>query len=176
MLTYEPASFWRENVIIIVIQLRVFAETSQSNVRGFVILRQGEGSTSFNKDNSGNLSGEKKVNWNFPMSRTRSRSRLTSNLKVPSFTWLGTTTTCVRKECDRYCFYIRTEISFGLYENKQESMTGMTVVWPAQLSLIFWNPSRHRQSKLPFKLMHSAPSPHEAMTSVHSLTSERGKW
>ena len=62
MLTYEPASFWRENVIIIVIQLRVFAETSQSNVRGFVILRQGEGSTSLNKDNSGNLSGEKKVN------------------------------------------------------------------------------------------------------------------
>ena len=124
VLTYEPASFWRENVIIIVIQLRVFAETSQSNVRGFVILRQGEGSTSFNKDNSGNLSGEKKVNWNFPMSRTRSRSRLTSNLEVPSFTWLGTTTTCVRKECDRYCFYIRTQISFGLYENKQEVWLG----------------------------------------------------
>ena len=31
------------NVIIIVILLRVFAETSQSNVRGFVILRPGEG-------------------------------------------------------------------------------------------------------------------------------------
>ena len=57
----EPASFWRENVIVIVILLRGFVETSQSNVGGFVILRPGEGSTSFNKNNSGNLSGEKKV-------------------------------------------------------------------------------------------------------------------
>ena len=59
VLAFGPVSFWRENVIVIVILLRVFAETSQSNVRGFVILRPGEGLTSFNKDNSGNLYGEK---------------------------------------------------------------------------------------------------------------------
>ena len=36
-----------------------------SNVRSFSILQSGEGSTSFNKDNSANFSGEKKYNEEF---------------------------------------------------------------------------------------------------------------
>ena len=36
-----------------------------SNVRSFRILQSGEGSTSFNNDNSANFSGEKKYNEEF---------------------------------------------------------------------------------------------------------------
>ena len=70
MLAREPASFWRENVIAVVIVLQVLARMSYggnklSNVRSFSILQSGEGSTSFNNDNSANFSGEKKYNEEF---------------------------------------------------------------------------------------------------------------
>ena len=59
MLTREPASFWRENAIAVVILLRVLMarmswwRNKLSNVRGFIILRQsGGGLNSFNRDNS----------------------------------------------------------------------------------------------------------------------------
>ena len=72
MLVRELASFWRENVIVVVILIRVFARLWVwlrrqviKKVRGLVILRPGEGLTSFNKDNSANFSGEKKCNEGF---------------------------------------------------------------------------------------------------------------
>ena len=36
-----------------------------SNIRSFIILQSGEGLTSFNNDNSANISGEKKCNEEF---------------------------------------------------------------------------------------------------------------
>ena len=51
----EPASFWRGNVIAVFIV--VVAETSESNVRSFIILRLGEGLTSFNKNYRVNFCG-----------------------------------------------------------------------------------------------------------------------
>ena len=67
MLAREPASFWRENVVAVVTVLRVLAscenvkvaENKLSNVRSFIILRSGEGITSFTKGNSANFSSEK---------------------------------------------------------------------------------------------------------------------
>ena len=41
------------------------AKTSYRKVRGFIILRSGEGLTSFNKNNRANFSGEKKGNEAF---------------------------------------------------------------------------------------------------------------
>ena len=41
-------------------------ENKLSNVRSFIILQSGEALTSFNNDNSANLSGEKKYNEEFP--------------------------------------------------------------------------------------------------------------
>ena len=43
----------------------VVAGGGLSNVRSFSILQSGEGSTSFNNDNSANFSGEKKYNEKF---------------------------------------------------------------------------------------------------------------
>ena len=55
MLTLEPASFWRENVIA------VFSGGNKlSNVRDFIIMQLGEGLTSFDKDSSAYFSSETK--------------------------------------------------------------------------------------------------------------------
>ena len=82
-------------MVAVVILLREFQRECRgggnklSNVRSFSILQSGEGSTSFNNDNSANFSGEKKCNEEFRenlffdntrknfkiKSRTRSRSR-----------------------------------------------------------------------------------------------------
>ena len=71
MLEREPASFWRKNVIAVVILLWIWWECRSgrneiSNVRSFTILRSGEGLTSFNIDNSANFSNEKKYLQSFP--------------------------------------------------------------------------------------------------------------
>ena len=61
----EPASFWRENVVAVVILLGVLARMLKcggnkiSNVRSFIILQSGEGVTFFTKGNSASFSGEK---------------------------------------------------------------------------------------------------------------------
>ena len=55
MLAREPASFLQEKVIVIFLG-RVVAETCYQMLE---VLRPVEGLTSFNKDNSGNYSGEK---------------------------------------------------------------------------------------------------------------------
>ena len=62
-------------------------QISVSNFRSFSILQSGEGSTSFNNDNSANFSGEKKYNEGFrgvyfltirekTLNRSRSRTRI----------------------------------------------------------------------------------------------------
>ena len=67
VLARKPASFWRENVVAVVSPLYEFNRecrsggNKSSNVRSFGILQSGEGSTSFNNDNSANFPGEKKV-------------------------------------------------------------------------------------------------------------------
>ena len=72
MLAREGASFWRENVVVIL--LRVLARVARecrsggnklSNVWNFSILQSREGSNSFNNDNSANFPGEKKYNGEF---------------------------------------------------------------------------------------------------------------
>ena len=70
VLTREPASFWRENEIAVVTLLRVLARMLKwrkqvINVRSLIILRSGEGLTSFNKDNSANVSWKKKYDAAF---------------------------------------------------------------------------------------------------------------
>ena len=62
---YEYESLWPENMKAIVILLLVLARMlywwdKVSIVRGFIILRSGEGLTSLNKDNSDDFFGEKK--------------------------------------------------------------------------------------------------------------------
>ena len=66
----EPASFWRENATdIVVLVLRCSEndaeeETSQSsNVKSCIILRSGEGSTSFNKMTLLTFLVEKRTKW-----------------------------------------------------------------------------------------------------------------
>ena len=62
------ASFGRENVVAVVILLRVLTRVSQWReqvIRSFTIFQSGEGSTSFNNDNSANFSGEKQQNEEF---------------------------------------------------------------------------------------------------------------
>ena len=64
VLAREPASFWRENVVAVVILLRILARMSKwgkrvINVGSFIILRSGERVISFTKVNSANSSGEK---------------------------------------------------------------------------------------------------------------------
>ena len=93
MLAREPVSFWRENVVAVVTLLRVLARmlyggNKLSTVRTFSILQSGEGSTSFNNDNSAKFLVEKNSVKNSGVSiiceyakklsiksRTRSRSR-----------------------------------------------------------------------------------------------------
>ena len=64
MLSCEPVSFWQENVVAVVTLLRDLAdcqsgENKLSNVRSLIILRSGEGVTSFSKGNSAKFSTEK---------------------------------------------------------------------------------------------------------------------
>ena len=67
----EPASFWRENEVAVVILLTSFCENvagggnKLSNVISFIILPSGEVLISINKDNSSNFSGAKKCNEAF---------------------------------------------------------------------------------------------------------------
>ena len=58
-------------MVAVVILLRVWQECGSggnelSNVSSFIILRSGEGLTSFKKDNSANFSGESKVERSVP--------------------------------------------------------------------------------------------------------------
>ena len=81
----EPASFWRENVVAVVILLRVLAPRKQdrvSNVRSFLILRWGKRVPSFTKDNSANFSSEMCWNKAFQVSPyfENTRKNFTSNL------------------------------------------------------------------------------------------------
>ena len=69
VLTREPASFWRENVVAVDILLPtslvenvVVGETSYQLLEVFFILRSVEGLTFFNKANSANFSGDSKYN------------------------------------------------------------------------------------------------------------------
>ena len=69
VLTREPASFWRENVVAVDILLPtslvenvVVGETSYQLLEVFFILRSVEGLTFFNKANSANFSGDSKHN------------------------------------------------------------------------------------------------------------------
>ena len=68
---HSTATF-NENVVV--------AEKKLSNVRSFIILRSGEGLPSFNKENSANVSGEKKkynkAFWNVYYSRVNFQSYL----------------------------------------------------------------------------------------------------
>ena len=65
MYACEPASFWRENEVAVVILLTSFCENvagggnKLSNVISFIILPSGEVLISINKDNSSNFSGAK---------------------------------------------------------------------------------------------------------------------
>ena len=68
--TREPAPFWREKVIGVVILLRVLARMPISGnkllvVKSLIILRSGEGQTSFNENNHANYCGEKIYNKAF---------------------------------------------------------------------------------------------------------------
>ena len=67
VLTREPASFWRENVVAVDILLPTslvenVVETSYQLLEVFFILRSVEGLTFFNKANSANFSGDSKHN------------------------------------------------------------------------------------------------------------------
>ena len=62
----SPASFWRENLIAVVILLRVLARyrsgvNKLSNIRSFIILLSGEGLTPFSINNRPSVFGEKKM-------------------------------------------------------------------------------------------------------------------
>ena len=61
----SPASFWPENLIAVVILLRVLARCRSgvnklSNIRSFIILLSGEGLTPFSINNRPSVFGEKK--------------------------------------------------------------------------------------------------------------------
>ena len=51
-------------ILLLVLARMLYWWDKLSNVRGFIILRSGEGLTSFNKDNSDNFFGEKKTKQN----------------------------------------------------------------------------------------------------------------
>ena len=62
----EPAAFWRENLVAVVILPRVLARmscqrTQVVSVTVFIILWLGNSLTSFNQDNSANFIGEEDV-------------------------------------------------------------------------------------------------------------------
>ena len=61
----DSTLFWREDVIAVVILLRVLAKMLSDirRLESFVILRSREGLTSFNKNNHVNFSGEKKKKY-----------------------------------------------------------------------------------------------------------------
>ena len=61
----EPASFWRENMIAVVILLRHLERDKLYSVWGFIILRPGDGLSFFTKDNSANFLVKKKCNEAF---------------------------------------------------------------------------------------------------------------
>lgn len=67
VLAHKPASFWKENAMAIVILPQVLVRMSLWQkqafkfLRSFIILRSGEGSTSFNKDSSSDFFNGKKV-------------------------------------------------------------------------------------------------------------------
>ena len=68
MYAREPASIWRENVVAVVVLLRVFARMSwwrKQDIKSFIILPSGERVTSFTKDDYANFSGEKWQNEAF---------------------------------------------------------------------------------------------------------------
>ena len=75
----EPASFWRENVIAVVILLRKFRSSGNrlSNVRRFMILRSRKDLTYFNKNNCANFSGEQNT-MKFSEAKTRTKKTLAS--------------------------------------------------------------------------------------------------
>ena len=79
----EPASFWWENVIAVVILLRKFRSGGNrlSNVGRFMILRSGKGLTFFNKNNCANVSGEKNT---VKFSEAKTRTKKTSASIQPS--------------------------------------------------------------------------------------------
>ena len=59
-------SFWQENVIVIVILLRILARMlplEDTSYKGFIIVRLGDSLTSYNQHNSANFRGAKEVQW-----------------------------------------------------------------------------------------------------------------
>ena len=75
----EPASFWRENVIAVVILLRKFrsGRSRLPNVKRFMILHSGKDLTYFNKNNCANFSGEQNT-MKFSEAKTRTEKTLAS--------------------------------------------------------------------------------------------------
>ena len=74
MYTGEPASFWRENVLAVVILLRVFARMLWCRKQDINILRLGERVTSFTKDNNA-------INWKVKLSGSLSLGKTWKNFK-----------------------------------------------------------------------------------------------
>ena len=61
LLTREPASFWRENVIAVaILQVLARIRSCGKKYKSFIILLSGEGLTSFRINNRTTLVGEKK--------------------------------------------------------------------------------------------------------------------
>ena len=59
-------SFWQENVIVIVILLRILARMlplEDTSYKGFIIVQLGDSLTSYNQHNSANFGGAKEVQW-----------------------------------------------------------------------------------------------------------------
>ena len=77
LLTHEPASFWRENMVAVVTMRRVLARMSKwreqvIKCEKFYHFAMGRGETSFTKGNSDNFSSEKTSS---PISYSYSRLR-----------------------------------------------------------------------------------------------------
>ena len=92
MCTSEPTSFWRENVIAVLILLDCYGFWRKSRTEGnkfssvgSFIQRSRKGLTSFNKNNSANFSG-KKVQWSFSECRYFENPRY--SLYSPTFSVL----------------------------------------------------------------------------------------
>ena len=79
MRSREPASFWRENVIAVVILLRVLARMSVVvETRSFIVFLSGESLTSFSINNRTNFLVKKKVNEAFRGVFLRTRAKTLS--------------------------------------------------------------------------------------------------